>query len=242
MIKPDEPQSGGSSYGYQILSQISCVNIKEKYSKIEAITGIEMNNAYKVCTPDGALLFEAKEDTSCCERNFCIKDCGPWRFDIWASPGPGQPKIALWHAERPCSCTCACFNRPVMTVTDCTTGVELGSVKDPWACCDLTFSIRDPSENTVLNVTGGCCQCGLFCPLPCGPCSEVEFDIKDKSSGSDVGHITKKVPGCCKFCFTDADNYELQFGQVQNPQWKVLLICLAIFLDFRYFDSRNEES
>eukprot|EP00916_Digyalum_oweni_P017952 GHVL01029848.1.p1 GENE.GHVL01029848.1~~GHVL01029848.1.p1 ORF type:complete len:157 (-),score=17.32 GHVL01029848.1:193-663(-) len=153
--------------------------------------------------------------------------------------GPGQPEVSLWHAERPCTCTCLCFNRPKMTINEAT-GMVLGSVVDPWACCDLTFKILDPQDELVLKATGGCCQWGLCCSLPCGPCKTVEFDIKDPSSGQEVGKITKTVPSCLKFCVTDADNYSLEFGNVASPQYKALLVTLAIFMDFRYFDSRNK--
>eukprot|EP00916_Digyalum_oweni_P017954 GHVL01029856.1.p1 GENE.GHVL01029856.1~~GHVL01029856.1.p1 ORF type:complete len:116 (-),score=5.51 GHVL01029856.1:353-700(-) len=63
--------------------------------------------------------------------------------------GPGQPEVSLWHAERPCTCTCLCFNRPKMTINEAT-GMVLGSVVDPWACCDLTFKILDPQVQQVL--------------------------------------------------------------------------------------------
>lgn len=64
----------------------------------------------------------------------------------------------------------------------------------------------------------------------------------DAKTDQEVGLIEKKVPSCIKFLFAgDVDNYKIEFGQVQNPQYKALLIAMAIFIDFRYFNSNETE-
>ena len=45
-----------------------------------------------------------------------------------------------------------------MTVVDASNGSVVGSMVDPFAYCDLTFTMRDPQENAVLEGRGGCCQ------------------------------------------------------------------------------------
>eukprot|EP01066_Platyproteum_vivax_P006031 Platyproteum_vivax@DN187_c0_g1_i3.p1 len=227
--------------GYSIIANLPKVLIKEKMKLLEVLTDIEMNNAYSICTMEGAELFVANENSTCCERNCCLKDCGPFRFDISMIQGPGMPRVNLWHAERPCTCTCCCFNRPKLHITDCLSGNTLATLIDPFACCNLTFNIEDASGERLLRANGGCCQWGLCCPCPCGPCAKVLFKIEDAKSGDEIGTITKVVPGCCKFLISDADNYEVEFGAISNPQWKAIVICLAIFMDFRYFDNRNED-
>merc|ERR1712048_933993 len=70
---------------------------------------------------------------------------------------------------------------------------------------------------------GGCCQLGLICPCPCGPCKEVTFDVTDYHSGNGIGRLTKIVPDCLKFLVADdVSNYKVEFGAVQNPQWKAM--------------------
>merc|ERR1712232_993967 len=95
-----------------------------------------------------------------------------------------------------------------------------------------------------LYAKGGCCQLGLFCPLPCGPCSEVHFDVTDAASDQIVGHVTKKVPNCLKWLIPgeSVDNYHVDFQKVQHPQWKAMLMVLSVFIDFRYFSETQDPS
>merc|ERR1719323_1797717 len=105
-----------------------------------------------------------------------------------------RQQMRAFEMKRDWTCTCCCFNRPVAVMTDATTGVKIGSITDPFACCDLTFDVRGPNDESTLKATGGCCQWGLCCPLPCGPCAEVNFPVSDAKSGREVGRLRKKVP------------------------------------------------
>eukprot|EP00928_Gymnodinium_smaydae_P088310 TRINITY_DN72416_c0_g1_i1.p1 TRINITY_DN72416_c0_g1~~TRINITY_DN72416_c0_g1_i1.p1 ORF type:complete len:368 (+),score=83.14 TRINITY_DN72416_c0_g1_i1:101-1204(+) len=222
------------------------VEVKEKADFIEALTAIigqevEMPNKYKVFAETGEELFFAAEQTNCIVRQFkqCCPDCAPWDLDVLYIEGGANEKV--YKLERGWSATCLCFNRPVVNVIDVKSDKKIGSMQDPFACCDLTFNLRDANDNNVLKANGGCCQPGLICPLPCGPCAEVNFPIKDMND-QDVGHIQKKVPGCCKFLLApDVQNYKVQFGGVTDPQYKVLLIALTIFIDFRYFSENSND-
>mmetsp|Transcript_21879 Transcript_21879/g.68786 ORF Transcript_21879/g.68786 Transcript_21879/m.68786 type:complete len:153 (-) Transcript_21879:42-500(-) len=144
--------------------------------------------------------------------------------------------------QRDWTCTCCCFNRPAVDMTDAKTGQKIGSISDPFACCDLAFQVRDAHGEPARKVKGGCCQCGLCCPLPCGPCAEVNFNVEDMN-GNQVGSLKKKVPGCCKFFLApDVDHFDVDFGGVSDPSQRALLLGLAIFMDFRYFsDNPNDD-
>merc|ERR1719408_108354 len=146
----------------------------------------------------------------------------------------GGGAVPFLRMERPCSCTCCCLNRPVLFIHDGGSGELLGSLSDPCTCCNLVFMLRDGQGNDVLRADGGCCQWGLCCPMPCGPCATVEFPVSDARTVQQVAHIQKKVPSCMTWCFaSDVDNYKIEFGGVQSPQYKALLMALAIFIDFR---------
>ena len=42
------------------------------------------------------------------------------------------------------------------------------------------------------------------------------------------------MPSCLTWCFaSDVDSYKVEFGGVQSPQYRALLMALAIFIDFR---------
>eukprot|EP00928_Gymnodinium_smaydae_P016657 TRINITY_DN16288_c0_g1_i1.p1 TRINITY_DN16288_c0_g1~~TRINITY_DN16288_c0_g1_i1.p1 ORF type:complete len:388 (-),score=74.48 TRINITY_DN16288_c0_g1_i1:324-1433(-) len=239
--------TGGMPPHLACLQQLSKVEVKEKADMIEALTAIigqeiEMPNRYKIFADGGEEeIFFAAEETNCIMRQVkqCFPDCAPWKLNILYTQGGNNQLV--YRLDRDFSCTCCCFNRPVVNVTDVTSGQKIGSFQDPFACCDLTFRLRDANDNDVLKAAGGCCQWGLCCPLPCGPCAEVNFPIVDLSD-QPVGHVQKKVPGCCKFCFApDVDNYKVDFGKVTDPQWKALLIGLTIFMDFRYFNENSND-
>jgi len=229
-----------TSRALQALDGCKKVEVKEKVNRLEAITAllgseVEMANKYKILTEDGEEIMFAVEKTDFLTRQLkqCCGDCAAWQVDILYTQGGVQE--TAFKIDRPWSATCCCINRPVMTMSDAN-GQVLGKMRDPFACCDLTFRMQDPAGKDVLLAKGGCCQPGMCCPLPCGPCSQVSFPVVDASTGADVGHIQKKVPSCCKFLFaSDVDNYKIDFGGVQNPQWKALMVGLSIFIDFRYF-------
>mmetsp|Transcript_132397 Transcript_132397/g.247560 ORF Transcript_132397/g.247560 Transcript_132397/m.247560 type:complete len:259 (+) Transcript_132397:55-831(+) len=231
----------------QALAALDKIEVKEKASIIEAVTAllgqeIEMANKYSIQTEGGEQIFWAVESTNCCARimKSCAPDCAPWSVEIMYTQGGANEKA--FTLNRPCTLTCCCFNRPSMELTDAS-GKTLGYMTDPCAMCDLTFTVKDPSGEPVVKASGGCCQWGLCCPLPCGPCAEVNFGLTDAKSGAELGNVQKKVPGCCKFFLApDVDNYKIDFGKITNPQYKALVMCLSMFIDFRYFnDNKNDD-
>eukprot|EP00811_Abedinium_folium_P003739 NODE_13439_length_1165_cov_13.684971.p1 GENE.NODE_13439_length_1165_cov_13.684971~~NODE_13439_length_1165_cov_13.684971.p1 ORF type:complete len:280 (+),score=54.08 NODE_13439_length_1165_cov_13.684971:34-840(+) len=246
--QPESAPTDGSTH-ISCLSSMNKVEIKEKVNAIEALTAmlgqeIEMANRYKVFTDGGSEeLFYIVEQTDCMMRQVkqCCPDCAPWKVSMFYTRNGANQLV--YNITRDATCTFCCFNRPVINVTDVTTGEKIGSARDPWAFCDLTFTIRDPQNEPVLNVNGGCCQPGLWCPLPCGPCAEVNFPITDAKSSAKVGHIQKRVPGCCKFLIADdVDNYNVDFGEVEHPQYKAMVIAMAIFIDFRFFSNNSADN
>eukprot|EP01066_Platyproteum_vivax_P009167 Platyproteum_vivax@DN4007_c0_g1_i2.p1 len=236
-----------SDKAYNLLYDLDEVHISESMNVLEMVSDIEMNNHYSIKSFDGRTLFTAQEESTCCERNCCPKDCAPFRFSLYegdtgfmgfdfTDKGP-----AIFQVERPCTCTFLCCCRPTIYIND-EFGQALGSIVDPWALCNLTFRINDNDGEHIMSAKGGCCQCGILCPMPCGPCGEVNFAIEDSQSGDEIGEFSKVVNNCCKWCFSDADEYTLKFNRDLKPQHKVLLICLALFCDFRFFDDRNKRA
>merc|ERR1719291_1440914 len=218
---------GPAPNGMSQLERLNAIDVKEKANVLQELTAmfgmeIEMANKYQILDTAGNQHFFAVEKTDCCRRQM----------------------QQFMSVQRPCGCTCCCFNRPVANVVDDVTKQKIGSFRDPCTCWSLQFQVRDERDDEVLTVDGGCCCCqpGIWCPLPCGPWSEVAFDVKDTSSGTVVAHITKRVPSCLAWMFApDIDNYHVTFEQVQSPQWKAILMAFTIFMDFRYFNTNRNE-
>ncbi|CAK0807107.1 unnamed protein product [Prorocentrum cordatum] len=225
---------------------------------------LEMANKYVVKTMQGHNLFFAVDQTDFCNRQ-CGGDCRGIDVDVvslgqdpklsqqaegqfdWSFNPFGSVDLSnsqkFFHLHKDCQFTCCCFNRPVIDVVNSATGQTLGSITDPWACCDMTFNLLDANGQPTLTAKGGCCQLGLICPCPCGPCSEVHFTVNDASTGAEVASMKKVVPGFLKFMVADnISNYEIEFGRIMNPEWKAMLIALGLFLDFRYFNERSDKN
>jgi len=231
----------------QAMHNVSCIEIHEKVSVIEAATAllgqeVEMANRYSIHDgKSGEQLFYATETTDCCARQFgqCCSACAPWSVDILHTERGSAHKA--FHLEKPWSCTCLCINRPEVEVTDSNTGHKIGSITDPLTCCNFAFHVKDASGKAVLRADGGCCQLGIWCPCPCGPCAKVEFEVND-IQGNHVGHMQKRIPGCCTWMLApDVDHYKIDFGSVRSAVHKSLLMSLAIFTDMRYFNDNSND-
>mmetsp|Transcript_28772 Transcript_28772/g.57489 ORF Transcript_28772/g.57489 Transcript_28772/m.57489 type:complete len:120 (-) Transcript_28772:72-431(-) len=106
----------------------------------------------------------------------------------------------------------------------------------------MKFDISDARDNPIMKIYGGCCQLGLFCPCPCGPCREVVFNATDTKRGNEVGRLTKIIPDPLKWMVADdVDNYEVDFQNIP-VDWKALVLAVALFIDFRYFNSRSDKN
>ena len=77
--------------------------IKQQVELLEAFTGFETQNKYKVLNSIGQDVFFAKEDTDCCNRQCC----GPGRsFDMNILNNQMQEVL---HLHRPLRCQACCF-------------------------------------------------------------------------------------------------------------------------------------
>lgn len=247
MMAPMQQQFASCS-PWDVLASLPRVEVREKADMIQAVTAligveVDMANKYQVIDPNGQQVFYVVETTDFCTRNLkrggCA-DCVGWNADVLFTAGGQQSQFL--HMSRDHSCTFLCFNRPIVDIIDVTTQRTIGKIQDPFACCDLTFHLMDENEQPVLQAKGGCCQWGLCCPLPCGPCASVAFDIVDATTGDKVGEIEKKVPSCLKFLMpgADIDNYHVDFNGVTHPEWKAVVMLLSVFIDFRYFSETQD--
>jgi len=246
-----------------VLAGLPSVTIRQQRNLGELVTAavgvdMEFNNKYVIYDPAGVPVFYARENSSWIERNCFPPDCAPWRMTIFQlgshaqiiNQGGGRISLSstqmapFLYLERPCSFTCCCFNRPEVFITDMQVNTPLGSVRDPCACCDLTYTLKDDAGAEVLAARGKCCQCGLCCPCVCDGCpgKEVLFPISDADSGAVVGHCKKiwEWGDACPWCFKEWDNYQVNFDAVTNPQWKTMLIAMGLFIDVRHFNPRNK--
>ncbi|CAJ1444438.1 unnamed protein product [Effrenium voratum] len=244
------PAQQGMSPALALLQRVDELQVKERVSWLQEITTflgaeIETRNRYAIQDGIGNQLFYAIERTDCCRRQLqrsCLHECASWEVDVLHTP-PGQYMQRFLSMRRPMQCVCCCFCRPTAEVFDDLTRQKLGSFRDPCRCCNYNFKLRDAYDTDVLEVHGGCCQPAVWCPLPCGPCANLQFDVLDAHTGAKVASITKQVPGLLAFMFaSDVDNYHIQYDLVQDPAWKALLLSFTIYMDFLFFNNPNPGS
>jgi len=74
---------------------------------------------------------------------------------------------------------------------------------------------------------------GIQCKdMPCKPCQEARFDIKDANSKDIVATMIKKSSGCCKAMCTDVDYFSLIFPPQCLPEHKGLLLMATLLIDY----------
>ena len=77
--------------------------VKQKVEFMEAVTGIETNNEYKIQESSGQNLFKAKENTDICTRN-CFGPTRPFNMEIC-----DMEENEIIHLYRPWRCTSCLF-------------------------------------------------------------------------------------------------------------------------------------
>ncbi len=163
---------------------------------------------------------------------------------------------AFLRFERNYAYTCMCCNRPYMEIyhnEETMKGVPkdelrpdtgdklLGRVHDPFNCCDLTFNCYDDAGNKDYFIKGNCCQCGICCHCPCGPCKRVNFKIFD-SEGHEVGSIEKIWLSCVRDAFSNADTYIANFPAKATWKQKAVILGATIMIDFRHFEEKKNKN
>jgi len=232
----------------QKMQNMTAVKVQQKRRLLEAVSCWEQQNRYMISDQNDQAkqLYFVQEGSKWWERMCLPSDCKPWRMDFHNLPQgglqdgtDGTSHPAFLHIERPCSLTCCCINRPEAIITEVPSGRVLGTLRDPFAFCNLTFQVFDSTGAETLKSSTCCCTKGLICKCP--GCI-VDFPINDARDGRDVATLRKTWMwgDHCPMCFKDWDNYAVHFGEASNPDYKLLLIALSTFVQMRYFDSRND--
>mmetsp|Transcript_4861 Transcript_4861/g.8450 ORF Transcript_4861/g.8450 Transcript_4861/m.8450 type:complete len:278 (-) Transcript_4861:12-845(-) len=236
--------TGPAAKAYSLMAAQPRMQIRQQRQLIEAFINFEVNNQYVMRGADGKDLFFLKENSSCMERNCCRSRCSAWRMDIFllgprGLEGSERSMVPFMHLGRPCSMTCMCVGRPEVEISELPSGRIVGYIVEPFACCQSPFfTLHDHERNPVLRSKVPCCSPGLCCRCPCHgvPCNEVQFPVNDFETKEMVAMVRKFwMWGDLCWWLGEWDNYWAEFGAINHPDYKALVLGLAIYIQMRFF-------
>lgn len=243
---PPAPIGNQSTAGYAVvegipynmekdLENISAVQISDDRTEVDGCT---IKNFYKIQDQNGHVTyFMGSDESTCCTR--CTPSCMRGvNFQIM-----NNNNQVLVSAEKDCGCPCFA---PELKLTAGTSGKTLGYIRDTVDCgCTENFSIAGPDGKDAIVIAGSKCQCGLCCPMPCGPCKEVNFLLYDKHRGTSaqakLGSIDR-TSDCCGCCCGKEQTYQILFGSVERGDWRFLVMTAAMFMQNRMFYKPDRNS
>eukprot|EP00088_Acartia_fossae_P014709 TRINITY_DN1790_c0_g1_i1.p1 TRINITY_DN1790_c0_g1~~TRINITY_DN1790_c0_g1_i1.p1 ORF type:complete len:247 (+),score=39.63 TRINITY_DN1790_c0_g1_i1:58-798(+) len=219
-----ELTKGKELTGLGPLRNVSSVLIQQKMNLCEILSGCEVENRFWIKSPEGETLFWAKEHSTLTQR-LCCGNIRALTMTI-----EDQTKQSVIEIERPLKCMgfcCKCaFPKLTQEMTVRVDGETVGKVEERPTWWNQVIYLHDNSGNQVLKVRGD--SAFTFC------CNDVQFQVLDLD-GTQVGSITKLWKGCLKETLSDADNFQLDFGNMPLAH-KVLLITATFMIDFMFFE------
>lgn len=227
----------GCPPGLEYLTTLDQMLVKQQIEILEALTGWETANKYKVLNSVGQQIYFAAEESGMCMRQCC----GPQRgFTIHITDNLGQEIIRVRRDFKCCAGCCWCASCDAIAheiVVEAPVGQVVGYVRQEQSCWEPHYSIRDGNHEPILRMKGPCC-------IISGPCCtwDQEFLITSEDGTQDVGKISKQWSGLMREYFTDADNFGVSFPKDLDVKVKATLLGAVFLIDFMFFENEQNNN
>lgn len=233
--------------------------VQQKIDWLELFSNYDVSNQYQVFLSEsdrqnGARWLFAKEQSSCFQR-MCIPRLREFSMDVGVTRQGGantfEEQLGLVSSDfvypmirlfRPCF---FCLSE-IQVSNGRNNGEHLGTVKEEctnlFGCLPLKLAITmQGKEEPQLTMTGPCtCLIHLIGQCPCrGP---FNFDVTENATGRKVGTVANVPNGCCKMCFTNADDYEVIFEPDSTAEERAVIFGSTFLLDARYFEAKQDNN
>ncbi|CRG97241.1 phospholipid scramblase, putative [Plasmodium gallinaceum] len=246
MPPPQQQMHMFSNDWKSVIASIKSCKIQQVFNNKEFVAdffigiNLDFSNKYLILdASNNVTKFVAIENSHFANRNCLPKICIPVEMKILRQGKElNMPDLLV---EKDCSCTICCLNRPTIKMYDFSNNNNkelIGIIKSPFSCCSYKFDLFDTSNNKIIYMDDTCCQLSILCPLPCGACKYSNFYLHDAKTKEKVAHLIKEVP-FLQLVKKDIDNYVMNFEQVVNPEWKMMVLAFALFLDYIYYDYKK---
>ncbi|CAF3273020.1 unnamed protein product [Rotaria sp. Silwood2] len=172
----------------------------------KALTGYQPTSEFSIFNRNGELLFNAKEDSTCCQRCWCTNSR---EFTLHIRDTADNEVIRMSRALK-CCCVCCwcgdCESCKQEIIVESPPGTIIGSANHEGSRCRMRYTLRDANRTNTLGIIGPRCICdGDF-----SCCCESEFAIYGTDDLTKIGGIRKKYAGYISEAFTSADSFTLE--------------------------------
>ncbi|CAF3090733.1 unnamed protein product [Rotaria sp. Silwood2] len=143
----------------------------------KALTGYQPTSEFSIFNRNGELLFNVKEDSTCCQRCWCTNSR---EFTLHIRDTADNEVIRMSRALK-CCCVCCwcgdCESCKQEIIVESPPGTIIGSANHEGSRCRMRYTLRDANRTNTLGIIGPRCICdGDF-----SCCCESEFaDIQKK--------------------------------------------------------------
>ncbi|XP_066477616.1 uncharacterized protein [Tiliqua scincoides] len=220
---PPVPPLPNCPPGLEYLSQLDQILIIQQIEIFEILTNIEVNNRYAIKNALGQMIYFAAEENDCCTL-FCCGGCRPFTMKLFSHMG--QQVIELVRPWKCWCCWCCCCLQELEVQAP--PGIPIGYVKQIWGPCVPVYVLQNEAREDVFKITGPFVGCGC--------CKDIQFNVIPVDGVQTVGKIIKNCGGCVKECFTDADNFTVQFPMNLDVKMKAVMIGACFLIDFMFFE------
>jgi len=214
-------------------TQIDQVLVKQQVELLEAFTGWEQNNKYKILNNQGQQIYFAAEESSMCQRQCCGSARG---FVIHITDNMNTEVLRLRRDFKFCAGCCWCANSDACAhevIVEAPIGQVVGYIRQEYSGWSPNFSIRDADHNPVMRIHGPCCVLNM-------PCCEDNFKLWSEDDTQELGIITKK-PGLTEF-FTDANTFGSTFPMNLDVKTKAAVLGAVFLIDFMFFEGAGNKA
>jgi hypothetical protein len=250
-------------------SMIDCPGIlmQQKFDALEALTGCQKKNKYKV-TSDGGWdstqckdwtespykknpqIFKAKEESECLHR-ICCFNRRP--FQMFIRTGDSGDGPYAYKIDRPFRCTinicCFLFNPQELTIMD-SSDQPIGRVVQDWRCFETScclknyWQVMDNAGTTQYYYKDNLCSTNLCAPSCC--CAQHNIEILDANQQPTDGYLRNIFPGCNIKSLLGAggmrDSYHLKFPSNANAQQKAMLFGGLFLIEYMLFEASGDDN
>lgn len=203
-----------------VFANATRLSVRQRKRWLEILTSFDSRNTYVVYDAAGNPVFNVQEQGHGILNFFKRMFLGPLRpFTSHVDDlSGGQGHVLTLH--RPFRFI---FHR--LEVHD-NAGKLIGAIQRRWTWVRRKYEVEGPNGEIL---------CTLFGPI----FRPWTFEIHMPGSDVEIGVVQKKWSGLLKEAFTQADNFWVEFEQVQDPALKALLFSATVLIDVVHFERKN---